>query len=84
MLSELLLGRRMEQFSFALEFLGEAVTFVSNDGRIRYANTACESLYGYSRSELEGRSIDILVPPEGASNGGMRPDERGEGDAIGT
>ena len=82
-MSELLLDRQTEQFSLVLEFLDEAVTFVSNDGRIRYANTACGSLYGYSRSELEGRSIDVLVPPEGASNEGMRSDERWEEDAMG-
>ena len=51
------------QFALALESLGDAVTIVGSNDRIKYANGACQRVYGYSKTELVGEPALILVPP---------------------
>lgn len=47
-----------------LDVLPDACLLVSSDGRILYANTAAEVLFGRTRSELvRDTSIEDLVPP---------------------
>src|SRR5680860_1505969 len=55
-----------------VEFSGEAIVSTSSDGTITSWNPAAESLYGYSRQEMIGKSV-ILLSPE---------DRTGEVDAI--
>ena len=45
-----------------LEFLPDAILVTGSDGRIRDANPQVERIFGYSREELVGRPIEILVP----------------------
>lgn len=39
-----------------------ALVLADQDGRIALVNTYFEQLFGYSRDELLGRSIDVLIP----------------------
>jgi len=40
------------EFALALESIDDGVTIVVADCRIKYANIACEDIYGYSKAEL--------------------------------
>ncbi len=40
----------------------DAVVIVSSDGRILYVNNRTEKMFGYTRYELLGYPIEILVP----------------------
>jgi len=46
----------------ALEHMPDCVFVAEVDGAIRFMNRAAESLFGYSRDELLGQSIELLVP----------------------
>jgi len=45
-----------------LEFLPDAVLVTSGDGRICEANPQAEQIFGFSRKELVGHPIEMLVP----------------------
>ncbi len=45
-----------------VESLPDGVVMVDVEGRIVYANALMESLSGYSRAELAGRLVELLVP----------------------
>ena len=45
-----------------IESLPDGVFVVAQDGLIVFANRQAEALFGYSREELVGQSIDTLVP----------------------
>jgi PAS domain S-box-containing protein len=51
-----------EQFRLAIEAAPTGMIMVSRDGRIVMVNAQVETLFGYRREELIGRSIEILVP----------------------
>ena len=60
--------RETEQFfRGVLERAPDGLLVVDADGGIRLANAQCEPLFGYTRDELVGRSVDMLVPD------GIRP-----------
>ena len=40
----------------------DAVIFVDKDGLIRLWNTGAEALFGYRAAEMEGRSLDLIIP----------------------
>lgn len=46
------------------ESLAEGVVVVNPDGRIVLINPRMEELFGYTRQEIQGEPIDILIPPE--------------------
>jgi PAS domain S-box-containing protein len=46
----------------ALEFMPDAVIVAAENGNIQFINRAGESLFGYDRSELVGRPLEILIP----------------------
>ncbi len=57
--------REVEQFyRSVLERAPDAFLVVDADGVIHLANEQCEKLFGYSRAELVGQSVEILVPDE--------------------
>lgn len=43
---------------------GEAVLFADTDGDIRLWNDAAVEIFGYSRAEALGNSLDLIVPEE--------------------
>ena len=56
---------RMERrFRHLLEAASDAILEIDRDGSIVLMNAATERLFGYSREELSGKNVDILVPDE--------------------
>jgi diguanylate cyclase (GGDEF)-like protein/PAS domain S-box-containing protein len=51
-----------EQFQVAVESAPNGILLVDQMGNITLVNASLEQLFGYSREELIGRPIDILVP----------------------
>jgi PAS domain S-box-containing protein len=51
-----------ERFRLAVESAPNAMVMVNPDGKVVLVNSQTEKLFGYSRKELIGASVDILVP----------------------
>jgi two-component system, sensor histidine kinase and response regulator len=57
--------RETEQFfRSVLELAPDGLMVVDTSGIIRLANAQCESLFGHTREELIGQSVEILVPAD--------------------
>ncbi|HEY2735386.1 MAG TPA: PAS domain S-box protein, partial [Polyangiales bacterium] len=54
--------RNEDKFRLAVEASPTAMVIADQAGKILLVNTQTERLFGYGRGELEGRSIDMLVP----------------------
>ena len=62
---ELQLTRELARARYAeslLESAPDAMVIVNSDGRIQLANTAVEKLFGYTREELVGQPVELLIP----------------------
>jgi PAS domain S-box-containing protein len=51
-------------FRLVLDSAPDAMLVVDDKGVIRFANQQAAPLFGYSRAELEGLSVDVLVPEQ--------------------
>lgn len=51
-----------ERFVDLLESVPDATIIVNREGRIEVTNTQTERLFGFSREELKGKVIEILIP----------------------
>jgi PAS domain S-box-containing protein len=51
-----------EQFRLVVEAAPNAMIMVNTEGCITLVNTQTEAVFGYTREELLGRSIEMLVP----------------------
>lgn len=58
------LRARVEDSGNLVEFAGTALVGFGADGRIVRANGAAERMFGYSRDELTGTSVLMLMAPE--------------------
>ena len=65
-----------EFFRGVLELAPDGLMVVDADGVIRMANAQCETLFGYTREELIGQPVEILVPPD------VRPNHPAKRDAF--
>ncbi|MEX3959001.1 PAS domain S-box protein [Trinickia sp. EG282A] len=57
-----LIGLRQQLFQQVVEAAPNAMVMADRDGRIVFGNAQMEKLFGYSREELLGISVDRLVP----------------------
>lgn len=60
--------RAEETFRLAVEAAPNGMIMIDSQGKIVLANKEMESLFGYSREELMGRPIEILVPDRARGN----------------
>ncbi len=51
-----------KKFRSLMEFAPDAMVIIDAHGSIELVNTQAEELFGYSRHELLGQSIDFLIP----------------------
>ena len=57
--------KRAEQlFRLAVEAAPNAMVMVNQEGSIILVNAQTEKLFGYTREELAGQKVEILIPPE--------------------
>ncbi|HEX7462746.1 MAG TPA: PAS domain S-box protein [Dermatophilaceae bacterium] len=54
--------RQSDRMSAVIEFSGEAIISTAPDGSITSWNPAAERLYGYTRQEVIGKPVSLLVP----------------------
>jgi PAS domain S-box-containing protein len=45
-----------------VEALGDAVVICDRDGVIRFWNVAAERLFGFTKSDALGKSLDLIIP----------------------
>jgi len=45
-----------------LESAPDAILEIDNEGRIAFLNRMAEQLFGYTRKELLGQAVEVLVP----------------------
>ena len=50
-------------FGDILDAAPDSMLVVDQQGHIVFANIQCEQIFGYSRAELTGQKIEVLVPP---------------------
>jgi PAS domain S-box-containing protein len=81
--------RAEKKFRGLLESAPDAMVIVGRDGCIVLVNEQTERLFGYSRQELLGQSVDLLVPERYRPNHGVhrahyfdKPQPRGMGSGI--
>jgi PAS domain S-box-containing protein len=60
--SDAMLRKNAKHFEALLESAPDAVVIVDAGGRIFFANQQTETLFGYDRSELLDRPIEVLIP----------------------
>ncbi|HUK03124.1 MAG TPA: EAL domain-containing protein [Steroidobacteraceae bacterium] len=52
----------MDLYQRIFEFSRDALLVIDQQGRVAHCNAPAERMFGYSRAELTGQSVDILIP----------------------
>src|SRR5512137_1035526 len=65
-------------FEELFEYFPDAILVVTSEGRISNANAQVERLFGYSRQELLGQPVEILVPERFRANHPSHRDDYGK------
>ena len=60
----------------AIESISTGITIADLDGTILYTNPAEAKMHGYEVDELIGKNVNIFVPDEKKTDGGMRDREK--------
>lgn len=85
------LTRAEQRFRAVLEAAPDAMVITNREGVIELANSSSDALFGYSREDLIGRDIRLLIPdwePPPAANHSAHPNEtrfvgvRGDGSSF--
>ncbi|MEW5722754.1 MAG: PAS domain S-box protein [Thermodesulfobacteriota bacterium] len=72
-----------ERYRLLMEASPDAVVVYDPQGRVTYINKAFERVYGWTREELLGRTIDFVPPPEkGKTRAALRRAVEGARDII--
>ncbi len=56
------LRRSEERWRYLFEFSPDAILVIDQTGKITEANARVESFFGYSRAELLGHTVELLIP----------------------
>ncbi|MBS1510993.1 MAG: PAS domain S-box protein [Bacteroidetes bacterium] len=87
--NDVLRKRNEDKFKSLLESAPEAIIIVNNDGQIVLVNRQAENLFEYSRQELIGREVEMLMPERFSSphrnhriNYFLKPDARNMGKGL--
>jgi PAS domain S-box-containing protein len=56
------LSDREQIYKQIVDFAQDAILFADRDGNIRLWNTGAETIFGYTREEAIGKSLDLIVP----------------------
>lgn len=51
-----------EKFRTFIEVAPEGIIITNQDGQITFVNAAVEKIFGYERTELIGKSVEVLLP----------------------
>ncbi len=62
------LKKSEEQFKGLLESAPDAMVIVNKEGVIKLINAQTEKLFGYTKAELTGQKVEILIPQRFAGN----------------
>lgn len=54
--------RSEERFKGILESAPDAIVIADSDGKIQMINAQTENLFGYSRNEIIGQEVELLIP----------------------
>lgn len=57
--------RSSRRFHDLFEFSPDAIVITDRDGVVRLANCKAEAMFGWSRTELAGQDIEVLIPADG-------------------
>ncbi len=57
-------GRNARRFHDLFEFSPDAIVMTDRSGTIRLANRKAETMFGWSREEMMGHGIEMLIPPD--------------------
>jgi PAS domain S-box-containing protein len=61
-ISQLIVQATNTTYQQIFESIGEGILVLDDRGRIMLTNTSLESLFGYSKEELQKQSIGVLIP----------------------
>ncbi len=51
-----------EKFRWILESAPDAIVIINSEGKIQMVNARTEDIFGYSRQEMTGREVEMLIP----------------------